>query len=177
MNTYEQVKKIVESGKIAIGVNKFWWEIYFNYVMSDWKIRWTYSTKWNEKEYPLKPFYVMDALGKLEYSISQINELTYGWVYIRTLWRPEVWDIVCVLDTIMDINNYNTMSPEKKEKLKHPLEVVKLMPSWCSVRLGNSAPFWVSYEHLVPNVMIKEESEKIYVYGEDWKKYLLVPVD
>lgn len=177
MNTYEQVKKIVEAGKIAIGVNKSWWKTYFNYVMSNWHIRWTHSTKAHDWEYPLKPFYTMDSLGKVEYTRSEINTFTYGWVYIQQLRRPKVWDIVNVLNTIMDVKNYNWMSSEKKEKLKHPLEVVELMPSWCSVRSGWSSPFWVSYEHLVPHVMIKERSEKIYVYWPDWKKYLLVPVD
>lgn len=154
MTNYEKICAIINAGHIAQVEYEDWRCMLFSSIMKEWDTRCTYIEDTIEE--------CFESLWYLSYTKNDIGKLGIKSIsiYKKPLWYPEEWELVTILDTILDEPDYEDNSDSYKEMIGWPFEVKFTNGDSCAVYNTNKSGFdYIDYRHLVPYLW--EEKENI----------------
>lgn len=158
MTNYAKICAIINVGHIAQVEYEDWSYILLSSIMVDWVVRWSYLD--NSLGECFKYLWIEDYLKTFfeDWDIKSIS------VYKRSLRYPKEWELVTILDTILDEPDYEDNSDDYKEMIGWPFEVKFTNGDSCAIYSKDKSDFhYIDYRHLVPYFW--EEKENI-----SWKE-------
>jgi len=164
MTNYAKICAIINAGHIAQVKYEDWKFELFSCVTNEWHVRGS-DTYWSPKD-------CYDELWTLPYSKKEVDcgLIKSISVYKRSLRYPKEWELVTILDTILDEPDYEDNSDAYKEMIGWPFEVKFTNGDSCAVYNTNKSGFdYIDYRHLVPYLWEETNTDDL----SKWKEITL----
>lgn len=161
MTNHAKICAIINAGHIAQVEFEDWKYQLFVSINSDWSVRWSdiYTST--------KACY--DSLWTYLYSKKQVENgnIKSISVYKCSLRYPKEWELVTILDTILDEPTRESTLDWYKEMIGWPFVVEKPICGYCVVNSKNKSDrFGIDYRHIVPYLWEENKTDDLSKWKE-----------